>query len=504
MKILRFVPFFGAWLIGIGFVSAQQVLTLDQCRQMALEHNQKILIADEHVEAAGALMRSAKTQFLPSISANGLYTRTNKKFSLLDKDLMLPVIPYTAIDPVTGGLNSAILSPTLPDGTPNPNFNPAVFGNTFAIDPDTGQPYRDSEGNPVFQRYTWLPKEKAEFGNKNVYLAGVNLTQPIFTGGKIRETYRIAKYGEKLARAQSEAERTEVLYKTEESYWRVAAVAEKVKLVQAYIALLDKLNTDLENYYAEGLIIKNDLLKVKVKKNEAELNLLKVQNGLTLSKMALCQQVGLPLNTDIVIADSLPALMEPIAQMNYIDSALARRPEIEALNQTINIAKSGVNLMKSRYMPNVGLTANYMFFNPNPYNGLTENFGGDWSVGVAINVPIFHWNDRGHTLKAARSEQRAAELKMDEAKELISLQVQQAIFQLNESIKKVEMAQINLRQAEENLKVTRDAFETGRQKTSDVLEAQAMWQSAYSDLIDARMEYRLNVVNLKRVTGSLK
>ncbi|HOK86588.1 MAG TPA: TolC family protein, partial [Tenuifilum sp.] len=148
--------------------------------------------------------------------------------------------------------------------------------------------------------------------------------------------------------------------------------------------------------------------------------------------------------------------------------------------------------------------ANYMFFNPNPYNGLTENFGGDWSLGVAINVPIFHWNDRGHTLKAARSEQRVAELKMDEAKELIGLQVQQAIFQLNESIKKVEMAQVNLKQAEENLKVARDAFESGRQKTSDVLEAQAMWQNAFSDLIDARMEYRLNVVNLKRVTGSLK
>jgi len=261
MKILRLVSFFGAWLIGIGYVSGQQVLTLEQCRQMALEHNQKVLIADEHVEAAGALKRSAQTQFLPSISANGLYTRTNKKFSLLDKDLMLPVIPYTAIDPVTGGLNSAILSPTLPDGTPNPNFNPSVFGSTFAIDPSTGQPYTDSDGNPLFQRYTWLPKDKAEFGNKNVYVAGVNLTQPIFTGGKIRETYRIAKYGEKLARAQSEAERTEVLYKTEESYWRVAAVAEKVKLVQAYIALLDKLNTDLENYYAEGIIIKNDLLK---------------------------------------------------------------------------------------------------------------------------------------------------------------------------------------------------------------------------------------------------
>jgi len=155
-------------------------------------------------------------------------------------------------------------------------------------------------------------------------------------------------------------------------------------------------------------------------------------------------------------------------------------------------------------MPNIGLSANYLLSNPNPYNGMREEFGGDWNVGVAVNIPIFHWNDRGHTLNAARSEQRVAELKMEEAKELISLQVQQAVFTLNESVKKIEMAEENLKQAEENLKVTNDALEVGTQKTTDVLEAQSMWQNAYSDLIDARMEYRMNLVNLKRVLGNLK
>jgi len=92
---------------------------------------------------------------------------------------------------------------------------------------------------------------------------------------------------------------------------------------------------------------------------------------------------------------------------------------------------------------------------------------------------------------------------MDEAKELISLQVQQAVYQLNESVKKVQMAEENLKQAEENLKVTRNAFDEGKLKTSDVLEAQTLWQNAYSDLIDARMEYRLNITNLKKVTGTL-
>ena len=294
---------------------------------MALEHNHKVIIADEHVKAAESLKKSAKTQFMPSISANGMYMRTNKKFSLLENDLLLPVIPYSAIDPNTGTFNA--------------NLDPA---NTFVINPGTGQPVTDSNGNPIFQNYTWIPKEKAEFGHKNIYTAGISLTQPIFTGGKIKETYNIAKYGENLAKASQDAEKTDVLFKTEEAYWRVVAVAEKVKLVNSYIKLLENLSADLENYYAEGMIIKNDLLKVKVKMNEAQLNLVKANNGLSLAKMALCQQVGLPLTQDVVLADSLSTMLEPVAEQSFTDTAINKRPEIEALYQSINIAKSGVNI----------------------------------------------------------------------------------------------------------------------------------------------------------------
>jgi len=490
--------------VGLGSIQAQQKISLEQCKQMALEHNQKVLIAGEQVGAAEAIKKSAKTQFLPSLSANGMYTRTNKKFSLLEKDMLIPVIPWTAVDPSTGGLNSGILSPTLPDGSPNPNFNPSVFGNTFAINPGTGQPYTDADGNPVFKDYAYIPKDKAEFGAKNIYMAGLTLTQPIYLGGKIKETYNIARYGESITKANESLEKTEVLYKTEESYWRVVAGGEKVKLVMSYINLLEKLNTDLENLYAEGIIIKNDLLKVKVKMNEAQLNLVKAENGLSLSKMALCQQIGLPLGQEIDLTDTLLADLPVVGDGGFADKALALRPEIEALNQSINIARSGVNIMRSRYLPNIGLTANYMFMNPNPYKGMAEEFGGDWSVGLAVNVPIFHWNDKAHTLRAARHEQRVTELKMEEAKELITLQVQQAVYQVNESAKRLALAEQSLKQAEENLRVANDGFEAGTLKTADVLEAQTLWQNAYSDLIEARMECRLNAVNLRKVTGELR
>lgn len=469
-----------------GGLSAQQSLSLNDCKELALEHNYKVRIAAEQIGATSALSKSARTNYFPSISAKALYTRTNKQISLLQSDLLIPVVPFSSIDAETNQFN--------------PNLDPA---NTFVFNPLNGEMLYDRDGNPVFNNYAWLPKDQIEFGSKNMYMGGVSLLQPIYTGGKIREMNRVSEYSQKIAQANFAKERSEVIYKTEESYWRVVSLQEKVTMVESYIELLSKLSNDLENLYNEGIIIKNDLLKVSVKTNEAKLNLLKAKNGLTLSRMALCQVTGLPLNSDLVLTDSLSTSIFAIPEMAYTDSALNMRSELEALNQAVNIAKSGVNIMKSRYLPDIGLTASYMMLNPNPYKGFTEEFGGDWNVGVAINIPIFHWNDKSHTLRAAKHEQKVTELKLSEAREMISLQVQQAIFSANESAKKVLMAEENVALAKENLNVANDAFAEGMVKTTDVLEAQALWQNAWSDLIDARMDHQLSQVNLKKVVGNL-
>lgn len=479
---------------------AQENMSLEECRKMALEHNQKIQIATEGKGAATELKKAVKTQFLPNISFNGAYTRVNKKFSLLENDMFLPVIPAGAIS--DGKINGAALTPPTAE-QPNPYFDPALFASTFAINPNTGAPILDEDGNPVFQSYTYLPADKAKIGSKNIFLMNIGLTQPIYTGGKIKETYKISKYTENLADENKKIKTSDIIYKTDEAYWRVISVKEKVKLAEKYKQMLVDLLKDLENYYNEGIITNNDLLKAKVKLNEVNLKLLQAKNGLSLSKMALCQIIGLPLDSDITLTDSLSGVYKINIDKDYKNIALNNRAEIKLLENTINISESGVNIMKSRYLPNIGFTANYMFSNPNPYNGFSEDFGSDWNMGIVCNIPIYHWGDKKHTLKAAKHNKKINELKLDEAKELISLQVKQAVFKSNESIIKVQMTELSLAQAEENLKDTKNKFNEGILKTFDLLDAQAMWQNAYSNYIDALTENKLNKTNLLKVTGQL-
>jgi len=210
---------------------------------------------------------------------------------------------------------------------------------------------------------------------------------------------------------------------------------------------------------------------------------------------------GLSYTSGITLADSLNS-DEGIA-MNFqaSEASIEARPELGILEKNVDIARSEVKLMESRYLPDIAMTAGYALMNPNLYNGLEKEFGGDYTIGIVCNVPLFHFGERKHTLNAARAGHEAASLTLEETKELMVLQLQQAIFRYNEAVKTTEVAAFALGQSSKNLKYTDDGFREGIQKTTDLLEAQVLWQKAFSELIDARTEQQMAASNIKKITG---
>jgi outer membrane protein TolC len=239
-----------------------------------------------------------------------------------------------------------------------------------------------------------------------------------------------------------------------------------------------------------------------VKQDEAELMLFRANNGLSLARMALCQMIGYPLDAPVEPADSLVALSAcgaPIPSGTAPDN----RPEIRLLMHSSGLAQTGVDLMKSRFLPDIGFTANFTVGNPDLFNGFEKQYGTGWNLAVVCRIPIFHFGDRFHTLHAAQRQKEAADLKLEEAREMISLEIRQARFNCDESYKKITVTQSMVRQADENLRVTRDRFREGILKSTDVLEAQGLWQKARTDEIEARAEQRTALVKLQKATGNL-
>jgi len=309
---------------------------------------------------------------------------------------------------------------------------------------------------------------------------------------------------ENISLSNKQLAESEIVFKVDEAYWRTVSLVEQLFLAKKNKATIDRFRYDVENYYKEGVITKADLLKVMVKTNDAELKVLRATNGLALSTMALCQIIGLPLDSKIMLTDTVIDINLTNLDGDFSQKAIAKRPEINMLENSVNISKGNVKLMVSRFLPTIGLTANANYMNPNPYDGMSKSFGFGWNVGVTCLVPIFHWNERGYTLKISKHQQKISEMKLDEAKEMISLQVKQAQFKLSECAKKIELTAISLSQSEENMKIVMDNFKEGMSKTADVLEAQTLWQQSFYDNLDAKSEYRVNQSNFMKVLGDLK
>lgn len=490
---------------------AEKPLSLDDCKKMALQHNKNLQISQETLNAASELKKSAFTQLLPNFSANAMYTWNQKNLSLMSEDALLPV----GVKNGDGSFGTGITSTSTPsfnsDGTLT--FKDASISNKFTLVNGkpvpldaTGAPF-DPTKNPeklLWKNYAILPKEAMEFDIQNIFVGTVTMFQPIFTGGKLLELNKLANYSINLASAQQKSKAIDILVEVDEAYWRVVSVQNKLKLAQEYRNMLSKMCENVDAMVQEGVSTKADLLKVKVKLNEADVSVTKAENGLSLSKMALNQLCGLPLEQEISLEDEKLERVSATTELVSTDKALDERPEIMMLTQMQNIAKSNERIAFSRFLPNVGLTANYVISNPNMYNGYENKFGGMFNVGVAASIPLFHFGDRIHTLNASKAQSRIAALQLEEAKEKMTLQINQSTYKVLESIKKEQATNKNIEQAEENLRLANEGFNEGVVTSTDLLGAQTAWISAKSDDIDAKIDVMLNQLYLKRAAGTIE
>ena len=473
--------------------SAQGILSLDSCRALAVANNKELLISREKINAAHYRKKEAFTNYLPKISATGGYMRNQKEFSLLN-DAQKSALGSVGTQ-VSSALQNGIqgMMTQYPQLAQNPQFMALVqsLGNIDIATPLNGL------GQSLVDAF--------RTDTRNMYAGALTLTQPLYMGGKIRAYNKITRYAE-LARQQHNSGMQEVILSTDQAYWQVVSLANKKKLAEGYLELLQKLESDIDKMIAEGVATKADGLSVKVKVNEAEMTLTKVNDGLSLSRMLLCQLCGLDLSTPVTLADEQEDDLLPTPADNGsidMNSVYATRPEVRSLELAAQIYKQKVNVTRSEFLPSVALIGNYMATNPSVFNSFENKFKGMWNVGVMVSIPVWHWGEGIYKVKAAKSEARISRYQLDDAKEKIELQVSQSVFKVNEAAKKLIMAEKNLEKADENLRYATLGFEEGVIPASNVLEAHTAWLSAQSEKIDAQIDVKLTEIYLKKATGSL-
>ena len=491
-------------LVGVALpVGAQRLLTLDSCRAMALRNNKQMGVAKVKQDIAENLRKSARTKYLPHVSAIGTYQYTSREISLLN-DQQKSVLPHIG-DAMVGGLESDLTK--IVGGLPMENINLVLSSMGLKLEDLQNLGHAEMEKfsgqlNGIGQSLV----DALETDTRHLFAGSIMVVQPVFLGGSIIALNKMADINEEMQDNSAEARRQTTLYNTDKVYWQVVSLKHKQRLAQSYLDLVQKLSSDVNKMIEEGVATRSDGLSVAVKVNEAEMTLQKVNDGLVLSRMLLCQTIGLPINETVILADEDNeniAVVELTPELD-VATAVENRPELKMLEGGVKLSKQVTNILKAGNLPMVGLTGGYAVTNPSLFNGFQRKFQGFWNVGVLVRVPIWNWGDVMYKVRASKGATTIANLELQEAREKIELQVNQNTFRVNEANKKLTMAQSSIVRADENLRTANLGFQEGVISPTTVMEAQTAWLQAQSQKIDAEIDVRLSQVDLQKSLGILE
>lgn len=432
-----------------GQARAQRVLTLDSCRSLAKEHSRTLQQKDEEIKAAHAKKQQVMTNFFPQVAARGVYLHMQKELHLIDWDKPL------------GHLNFLI------------------------------------------------PERLRHLGTvdlRNLWVGNVTAIQPLFLGGKIISGYQMASLAERLQGELRQTAETEVETKLDETYWQVVSLRSKERLLDQLVRLLEQTVKDVDASIDAGVATKADGLSVRTKLSEAEVKRSQVVNGLELSRMLLADLCGLSEDEPFTLAEEghlqellLSTQTAPIARDEDTEAAIERRSEIRSLRLVDSIYSKRVNMESASLFPKLYGVASYSTTNPNSFQGQKKEFGGQYYLGLMLEVPISDLFSGTFKRRQAKAEHRVKQLELAEARSKINLQIKQALRTADDARRAYTTALSAVKMAEENMRYAKAGYDEGVIPLLNYTMAQTAWMSAQDSLIDAQIRVLLTESKLKKI-----
>ena len=322
----------------------------------------------------------------------------------------------------------------------------------------------------------------------------------------------MAALGEQVAQNNIKLKRQLVLYGVDNAYWLAVSLKKKQTLALQYRNLAQKLDDDVKKMINEGVATRADGLKVDVAVNTADLQLARIQSGVSLAKMALCELCGIGLDGDILLADEGDAdiLATPSSQLdNRLNAAsdsatiTKARPELRLLQNAVDISKQNTKLVTALYLPHILLTGGYSVMNPNVFNGFQNRFSGVWNIGVTVQMPLWTWGANRYKIRASKTATSIAQMELNDAHKKIELDIEQSRLRLRDANKELATARKNMSAADENLRCANVGFREGVMTVTDVMTAQTAWQTARTAIIDAEIAVKLAQTSVQKAIGEL-
>ena len=435
---------------------AQREMTLEQCKEMAAKNNKKMRLSQCQTEAAKEQKKEAFTNYFPKISATGLAFKAND-------DLMNGNVDLSGMESNMG----STLGPALAN---------------LGIDPAS------------------LPTSVKVSALNKGYMASVMAIQPVYAGGQIINGNKLANIGVEVAELQEKQACNEVNAKVEQYYYTLINLREKRHTLDTMDKQLTHILADVQNYLDAGLCERNDLLNVQLKQDELKSGMLKLDNGIKITRMLLAQQMGMDKDS-FNISEGINSIMEtPESQRVNTDSAVSNRTEYKLMDKNIEANALQTKIKRGGFLPTVAIGGTV--FN----HDLAKDLFGESSTGamvfVSASVPISDWWGGSHAIRQMKQEGQIAMLQKEDGEEMLSIQIQQTYNEMEEAYNQLQVAQHSVTEAKENYRLNYDYYKAGTATLTDLLNAESAMQQTLDRQTEAMTTYLIKQGTYQRAIGN--
>ncbi len=432
---------------GLIFLSLQGVaqesrqLTLAEAISLGLSHSKELKMSDSRVQEAIASLSEAKDRQLPDLSISGQYMRVNRPN--LDLKLALP-------EGEGGGEEAGTAS--------TPNISQAMFGMATA-------------------------------------------QVPLFAGGSIRNGVESARFLKQATELDAQQNKQAVIQNTISAYYNLFKAQSASKLVEENLKTSRQRVKDFSNMERNGLLARNDLLKVQLQESNMELALLNAENNEKIANFNFNLMLGLDGQTQLQLdTTDLAFSSSPQNLTEWESDALSGRKDFQAAEQREQAAHAAVAASKGAYFPSIALTAGYVGINVPNALVLTNAV----NVGAGLSYNLANLYKAGAKIRQAREREHQATLVGEQLNDQIRSQVHQSYQAYHQNLKKIQVYQKAVEQANENYRITRNKYDNALATTTDLLDADVARLQARLDFEYAKADAAVAQGKLYESAGKLE
>jgi outer membrane protein TolC len=337
----------------------------------------------------------------------------------------------------------------------------------------------------------------------NNYTFKLGFTQPLFTGFKLLSSRSAAKYNLQASESDYSKEQNEVAFNIYNAYWNYYKAEEVRNVIAQTLQQIENHLRDTRNFYEQGLVSNNDLLKLEVQYSNTQLMLIEAENNLKIAKIAFNKELGIDLDAQTKVA----ATEKSMSLVNYdlseiINEAINNRYELKSLAYRVERSKEGITAAQSSLFPSVYLSGNYYYSNPNPrFQPAKDEFNYNWDVGVTLSWDVWNWGLTSSQVSQAEQTKIQLETNYDQLKENIRMEVHSNYLNLLKTEEKVKVNKIALEQALENYRITAEKYNLQLASSTDLIDAETLKLQAETNLKAAEVDYQISKVRLEKSLG---